>query len=415
MNFRRSLLAASMIALLLVTQMAQAQEPAFPYRLVGYYTAYSITATPPYFVTDIPVDHLTHLNYYAIDISQNGQCVSTDPWADTQFPYPGDKTTERLRGNFKQLQLLKKGHPDLKILMTIGGWDQSKYFSDVAATHNARIRFANSCIVFMRQYGFDGIDIDWRYPISGGKDGNTNRPEDSANFTLLMAELRDQLDYWSGQDTKQYLLTMAVAPTHYPNYELAQLQTYVDWINLMSYGFEGDWSKVAGPYSPLYGSSKDPRGDKARAENSVSGAVTECLDFGVPADKIVLGVGLYGQAWSSVKPGNLFGMYQPVQGVPAGTRPGGILYYRDLIPLLSSTNYIRYFDDETRTPWLYSQGNRVAISYEDQESIRNKAAYVGSTGLGGMSLWELGFDDSAHSLVDAAYTGLESTIATPTP
>src|SRR5437773_2575270 len=115
MNVRRIVIAVATIGLLSVAQRTGAQAPESPYKLVGYYTSYSITATPPFFVTDIPVDHLTHLNYYAIDISQNGQCVSIDPWADTQFPYPGDKTTERLRGNFKQLQLLKKAHPNLQI------------------------------------------------------------------------------------------------------------------------------------------------------------------------------------------------------------------------------------------------------------------------------------------------------------
>src|SRR5690348_3476528 len=123
---RHVLIAITVIGVMWTTRTTGAQQPVSPYRLVGYYTSYSITDTPPYFVTDVPVDRLTDLNYYAVDISANGQCVSTDPWADTKFPYPGDKPTERLRGNFKQLQLLKKSHPNLQILMTIGGWDQSK-------------------------------------------------------------------------------------------------------------------------------------------------------------------------------------------------------------------------------------------------------------------------------------------------
>ena len=360
MNLRRVCIGIIIIGILSVTLTANAQEPTSPYKLVGYYTSYNIY-DQQYFVTDIPAQYLTHINYYAINISQNGQCMSGDEWADTQFSYAGDKPTDRLRGNFKQLQLLKKANPKLKVLMTIGGWDQSKYFSDVAATKDARARFALSCVAFMRDNGFDGIDIDWRYPVSGGKDGNDNSPNDSANFTLLMAELRGQLDYWSGQDTKPYLLTMALVPAFYANYQLAQVQTYVDWINLMSYGFEGSWSTVASPFSPLYGSSRDPRGDKAQLANSVAGIVKECLDSGVPADKIVLGLGLYAQAWSNVKPNDLFGLYEPVNSVPAGTRPGGILYYRDLLPLLSDNSYTRYFDDATKTPWLYSEARRVAV------------------------------------------------------
>jgi len=413
MNVRLLLLASIIAVVSSAAQTTNAQDTAPLYKRVGYFTSYSIYSQQ-YFVTDIPVQFLTHLNYYAINISQNGQCVSGDQWADTQFSYAGDKPTERLRGNFKQLQLLKKNNPNLKILMTIGGWDQSRYFSDVAATHDARIRFVRSCIAFMRDNKFDGIDIDWRYPVNGGKDDNDYSPDDSANLTLLLAEFRGQLDYWSNRDNKSYLLTMALNPAFYTNFQLTQVQGYIDWINLMAYGFEGDWSKIASPFSPLYGSSKDPRGDKARLANSVEGAVKECLDAGVPADKIVLGLGLYAQAWSSVKSNDLFGMYEPVQGVPAGTRPGGILYYRDLLPLLTSDSYTRFFDNETKTPWLYSEARKVAISYEDQESIHDKAAYVTDMGLGGVMFWELSFDDDAHTLLQAANDALNAPAATPT-
>src|SRR5690242_7377003 len=107
MNVRRLCIVIGIAVILASVRTTNAQESTTPYRRVGYYTSYSIYSQQ-YFVTDIPVQYLTHLNYYAISISQNGQCVSGDQWADTQFSYPGDKPTERLRGNFKQLQLLKK-------------------------------------------------------------------------------------------------------------------------------------------------------------------------------------------------------------------------------------------------------------------------------------------------------------------
>jgi chitinase len=85
-----------------------------------------------------------------------------------------------------------------------------------------------------------------------------------------------------------------------------------------------------------------------------------------------------------------------------------------LLPLLTSDNYTRYFDNETKTPWLYSEARKVAISYEDQESIRDKVAYVTDTGLGGMMFWELSYDDDAHTLLQAAYDALTAPPATPT-
>lgn len=384
---------------------AAAQESEF--RIVGYYTFYSIYDAQ-YFITDVPADRLTHLIYASVNTSTNGQCVSTDAWADTQFSYPGDKQSERLRGNFKQLQLLRRDSPNLKILMSIGGWEQSRYFSDVASNRQARIRFARSCIAFMREYGFDGIDLDWRYPVSGGLETNAYRPEDKDNFVYLLAEFRGQLEYWNERDNKRYTLTMtapAVGELH-QNYHLDQVHTYVDWINLQSYGYQGSWSELASPISPLYGSARDPRGDIVRNLFNVAGSVKTYLDMGIPAEKIVVGVGFFGQAWRITQPNDFFGLYQPAQGIPTGTRPGGILQYRDLVPLLGTNTYTRFFDEDTRTPWLYNEDRRIVISYEDPASVAEKAAFVRSNHLGGIMIWELSFDDEQSALLEAVFTTL---------
>ncbi|MEP7287749.1 MAG: glycoside hydrolase family 18 protein [Chloroflexota bacterium] len=407
-HIQRIFIAIAAITIIIGTQTQTfAQETAPKYKIVGYYTSYSIY-TRQYFVTDIPANQLTHLNYAALDVSDNGQCVTSDLWADMQYSYPSDKPAERLRGNFKQLQLLKKANPNLKILMTVGGWEQSKNFSNAALTQQSRIRFGRSCVAFMKEYGFDGIDIDWRYPVSGGLVENSGHPEDRENFTLLLAELRGQLEYWSQRDNTRYLLTIAapaVAPL-FKNMQLDQIHPYVDWINLTAYGFQGDWSDLASHQAPLFGSVKDPRGDTIRNDYNVAGAVKAYLDAGVPAEKIVVGVPFFAQAWRNVKPNDYFGLYQTPGGVPTGTRPGGILYYRDLLPLLKSDSYTHFFDTETKTPWMYNANGGIAISYEDPNSIQNKAAYVMSTGLGGIMIWELDFDDDTHTLLNAVYTGL---------
>jgi len=394
-------------ALLFSMTSVRAQDTTPRYKVVGYYTSYDIY-DQQFFITDIPADQLTHLNYHAIAVSANGQCASADEWADTKFSYPGDKPTDRVRGNFKQVQLLKKSHPALKVLMSIGGWDQSRYFSDAAQNKDTRIRFARSCLAFMRDNGFDGIDVDWRYPVEGGKEGNLTRPEDKANYTLLIAELRGQIEYWSNRDNKRYLLTMT-APSVEPLFKNIQIELVhgdLDWINLTTYGFQGSWSELASPAAPLYGSAKDPRGDVIRAQYNVAGAVKAYLDAGVPANKIVVGIPFYGQAWSNVRPNDFFGLYQAASGIPVGTRPGGILFYRDLVPLIASDTYTKYFDDETKSSWMYSASRRIAISYEDKASITNKVAYIKTTGLGGAMVWELSFDDDAHTLMTALATGL---------
>ena len=381
--------------------LVQAQPKGSPYRLVGYYPSYAIYED--YMVTDIQASELTHLNYAHIGISENGQCVSIDEWTDLQFRYPDDKPNLRLRGNIRQLQLMRGNNPNLKILMTIGGWDHSEYFSDVAATPEARTRFVRSCVAFMREYLFDGIDIDWRYPVSGGQ--VEGRSEDRANFTLLLAEFRAQLDASGERDDRAYPLTMLApaVPELYANIELDGVHLYLDWINLMAFGFHGEWSELASHHAPLYPNARDPRSDEMRETYNVDAAVNAFLDAGVPADKLVVGIPFYAQTWRNVKPNDYFGLYQRADGVPAGTRPGGILYYRDMLPLLNNASYTRFFDEEASASWLYSANERIAISYDDAETIRNKVLYVRQHRLGGIMIWQLSYDDKDDPLLGVVH------------
>jgi chitinase len=398
----------SALCLPVVSAFAQdaAAEETPDYRVVGYYAAYNIYERE-YFVTDIPAQYLTHINYGPIDISPNGQCISADTWADTEYSYPGDERGERLRGNVKQLRLLRGDYPGLQVILSIGGWDFSSRFSDVALTEESRRRFAASCVALMRQYDFDGLDVDWRYPVEGGL-LSSEREEDRHNLTLLLEELRAQLDAAGTDEGRPYLLTLTApgAEAFYRHFELENVHLYVDWINITSYGYQGAWSELASHHAPLYGNSSDPRGEEMRTMYNVDGTVNAYLNAGIPASKIVIGIPLFAQTWRNVRPGDLFGLYQPASGVPTGTRDGGLLYYRDLQPLLDSDSYTRYFDNETRAPWLYNATTRIAVSYEDQESIAYKMAYIRSLGLGGAFAWELSYDDEAGTLLGAIYNSL---------
>ncbi len=412
MKRRLLVLTVALLCLSVHHIFAQDETPAqlINTRLLAYYSYYNIYPEQGEFlVTDIPVELLTHLHYADIGISETGQCASVDAYADTQYLYPGDRFSERLRGNFKQLPILRLRNPNLQIVMTVGGWDNSARFSDVALTEEARARFIRSCVTFMQQYDFDGIEIDWRFPVEGGKDGNVTRPEDTANLNLLVEELRAALDEASLADerTRPYLLSMTM-PALEPQislYDVASLHPLLDYINLMTFAYEGAWSEIAAHIAPLYGSERDPR-EANRSTHNVDGTVRAYLDRGVPADKLVIGVPFSGQAWQNVRAGDLFGLYQDADGVPLGTRDGGALFYRDLGPFLSSPDYIRYFDDLSLVSWMYNPARHIAISYESPESARRKAAYVQGLGLGGLTAWEVSLDSEDFTLMNALYLGL---------
>ncbi|NDJ59587.1 MAG: glycoside hydrolase family 18 protein [Chloroflexi bacterium] len=389
--------ALSTLVVGLATTSAQTDD--LDYVIVGHYSYYNIY-DHDYFVTDIPADLLTHINYGYIDVSENGQCVSIDEWADVEYPYPGDLTTDRVRGNFNQLWLLREDNPGLQVLMTIGGWENSRNFSAAASTEEGRQRLARSCVGFMQEFAFNGINIDWRYPVSGGQFGG--EPEDRENFTRLLEAFRDEIELLAVEEGVRSLLTInaPAIEAFYENFELSEIHLHLDWINIMTYGFQGAWSDLASHHAPLYDNARNP---SLENDANVAGAVNAYLDAGVPARKIVIGIPFYAQTWRNVVSNGYFGLYQPAGGVPSGTRPGGMLYYRDLAPFFESENYIRYFDEEARVPWMYNESRRIAISYENPQSVANKAAYVRSNDLRGMMVWELSYDDDVHTLLRAVF------------
>ncbi len=378
---------------------AQGEEAEVPpeYRIVGHYSSWSVYSD--FLVTDLPLNLLTHMYYGPVGISENGQCESTDEWADMGFKYPDDEDTERRRGNFKQLGIIREQYPNLKIMIDIGGWENSVEFPQVASDEELRKRFATSCLAYMRQHEFDGINIDWRYPVVGGLE--PGRAADAQNFALLLEALREEINEWSETDGEQYLLSISApaTPDLHESFRVDLHQRYVDWVNVTTYGFRGSWSELTGHHTPLYGDERDPRGELSIEQFNADGAINAYLNYGVPAEKINMGVAFYAQAWRNVPEGQLFGLFQTNDGIPNGTRDGGILYYGDLAPLLFDTDYIQYYDTVAEAAWLYNPRRRIAISYETPQSIRAKANYIRTLELGGAYVREVAFDGEEYPLI----------------
>ncbi|MBL8792483.1 MAG: sigma-70 family RNA polymerase sigma factor [Planctomycetia bacterium] len=375
-------------------------------RIVGYYPEWGIYDRK-FHVADIPANKLTHLNYAFAKI-ENGECALFDRFAAVEKQYPGDNPEGKLRGNFRQLQLLKQQHPHLKTLLAVGGWTLSGPFSDAALTDESRAKFARSCGRFVTEYGFDGIDIDWEYPVGGGLEGNKTRPEDKQNYTKLLARLRAELDAVGKADGKTYLLTIAApaAPATFANVELDKVHPYLDWVNLMSYDFHGSWSDKTNFHAPLFAGPDDPAMEPARSQFNVAAAVQGYLKAGVPADKLVMGVPFYGRGWGGVKDANK-GLYQPhAPQVPRGTWEDGVWDYKDL-----TANYVgkldRHWHDAAKAPWLFDPKKGLMITYEDPESLRHKVDYVRRHGLGGVMIWEVSADDPRTPLLDVIQDSLK--------
>ena len=369
--------------------------PAAP-RVVGFFTSWG-TYGRNYQVTDIPAEQLTHVAYAFAGISPQGTVELSDPYADVERIYSNeDPGSDEFHGNFRQLALLKAAHPQLQTLLSVGGWDGSQRFSDVAATGTSRQKFVSSVVELLATYGFDGVDLDWEFPVSGGLATNHNRPADKHNFTLLVQEFHRQFAAREAATGQHLLLTvdLGALPAQYANYELRDLSRFADWVHLMTYDYSGPWSSTTRHNSPLFASPDHPAGF------DINATVDAMLAAGIVPGKLVIGAPFYGYFWACVPDVN-HGMFQPVGPVPGGDLPdAGGLPYRDI-----STRWLpqatRYWDDAAQVPWLYDPVSQTTLSYDDPQSLAAKARYARDRGLGGMLIWELSSDDDQHSLVQA--------------
>jgi chitinase len=353
----------------------------------AYYPGGAATRYP---ISMIPADKLTHL-FYAFATIENGRCVSNRADASAHFAALAD---------------IKRTHPRLRTLISIGGWNAGG-FSDAASTARLRRHFVASCVaLFFGTYrgSFDGVDIDWEFPVYGGPPEIAARPGDRRNMTLLAREFRQQLDALERKRGQTFLLTAALPAGRMEStgpydparsYELVELAKLLDFINLMTYDMGTTFSPVASFNAPLHEVSEDPLGQPMRRWNNVAGAIDYYRAQGVPAQKLVLGVPFYGRGYRVASAAN-DGLYQPYSGTFA---PGN---WRDIERnLLSDPQWTQHWHPIAQTPWLFHRGEQKFVSYENAKSIAIRAQLARHRDLRGVFVWELTCDDEQHSLLDA--------------
>ncbi|WP_157669637.1 glycoside hydrolase family 18 protein [Chitinibacter sp. GC72] len=348
-------------------------------------------------------------NRCVIGVDKKGEGAAGDDYWDA---LPKEATLDGLPdegdngifGHWNQLKQLKKKNPNLKVVISLGGWTWSKYFSDAALPAN-REAFVKSCvdayikgnvpnkegkiIPGLAAGVFDGFDIDWEYPASPGNAGNIVREEDTQNYTALLAEFRKQIDA-----VKPGLLLTIAAPASSSKSEKIELEKiipYLNWINLMAYDFTGPWSGTTGHHAVLNGGAKD--------RVSVDGSVDDYLARGIPANKLILGVPFYGYGWKVNSLENN-GLYQPSLAAVKGPDGESTLKYHYVKNLPGKV----FRDEKTRAVWKVN-GNDVIV-YDDVQLLKEKIEFAKKKKLGGMMAWELSQDTTGAELVNTIYENL---------
>ncbi|WP_201849873.1 glycosyl hydrolase family 18 protein [Myceligenerans indicum] len=461
-------------------------------RVIGYFTSWRTGAgdQPAYLASDIPWNSVSHINYAFAHVGEDYRVsVNADVPGNpaTDLTWPGVAGAEMdpalpYTGHFNLLHRYKEQHPGVKILPAVGGWAETGGYFDgdgdrvasggfytMTESQDRIDTFAESVVDLVREYGFDGIDIDYEYPTSNNDAGNpldlgfsnARRGELMDGYVALMRTLREHLDAAGAEDGEYYLLTTATPSSGWllRGMEAYQITEYADYVNLMTYDLHGAWNKYVGGNAALFDDGNDP-------ELAAGGVYTAYDGIGylngdwaahyfrgaMQAGRINLGVpyytrgfqgvtgGTYGMGGTAVPPpgytcppgtnnacgygadgiDNLWYDTDPTGGpVPAGVNPiwhvknladGVVGDYTDAygVPGTIEGSYTHHTDAVTKNEWWWNAETSTFLSGDAEWAIGEKADYVTDTGLGGVMIWELAGDYGYDQ--DTGQYGMGSTL-----
>ncbi|WP_443081021.1 glycosyl hydrolase family 18 protein [Streptomyces sp. PmtA] len=365
---------------------------------LGYFTNWGVYGRNYHvknLVTSGTAAKITHINY-AFGNVQNGQCTIGDAYADYDKAYTADQSVDGvadtwdqpLRGNFNQLRKLKQRYPHIKILWSFGGWTWSGGFPQAVQNPTA---FANSCYNLVEDPRwadvFDGIDLDWEYPNACGLSCDTSGP---AAFKNMMQAMRAK--FGANNLVTAAITADASAGGKIDKTDYAGAAQHSDWYNVMTYDFFGafDADGPTAPHSPLTSYAGIPQQGFTSAE-----AIAKLKAQGVPAGKLLLGIGFYGRGWTGVTQSAPGGS---ATGPAPGTYEQGIEDYKVLKNTCPANG--------TVAGTAYAHCGNNWWSYDTPATIGSKMSWAKNQSLGGAFFWEFSGDTTNGELVSAINSGL---------
>jgi chitinase len=336
-----------------------ARQPETPFAVIGY-----VHGNMEH-VDDYSVESLTHLIYSFLHLNGNRLAMS-----------PRDSLA------VAHLIALKSRNPQLKVLVSLGGWGGCAPCSDVFSTAEGRREFAQSALEILRRLHADGLDLDWEYPAIEGYPAHKHALQDRHNFTMLLDELRGALG-----DS----LELSFAAGGFPqclreSFEWQEVLPLVDRVNIMSYDLVNGNSTRTGHHTPLFSTIKQVE--------STDNAVSYLDSLGAPSKKIVIGAAFYARVWEGVADSNL-GLYQP-------GRFKAFIPYRLFKDYFADTMGWRYtWDSVAQAPFRYARQKKLFATFDDSASVSGKTRYALSKRLGGIMFWELSGDTPTAGLLES--------------
>jgi len=347
-------------SVLLIANTALSQPAGNKLAVIAYYTGNATT------IDSFEVQKLTHIIFSFCHLK--GNRLSVDNARDTS--------------TIQKLVSLKEKYPQLKIMLSLGGWGGCEFCSPVFSTSKGREEFTESVKKVTDYFHSDGIDLDWEYPAIEGFPGHQYTPADKFNFTALIKQLRKKL----GSD--KIISFAAGGFTSYlqNSIEWKKIMHYVDFVNLMSYDLVNGYATITGHHTPLYSNTHQIE--------SADHAINYLETLGVPEEKIVIGAAFYARAWENVQNINN-GLYQN------GKFKSFIPFRRFDSALYSNTGFLFYRDTVAHAGYAYNASQKTFATFDDVQSIIDKTKYAMKKGLKGIMFWELTLDKQNGGLLEA--------------
>ncbi|CAL7949852.1 unnamed protein product [Xylocopa violacea] len=357
-------------------------------KIICYYESWATyrNGAGKYTIEDINVQMCTHVVYSFIGINTSGTIKLLD---DAE--------------NLSKFTSFIKRHPGVKALISIGGSsEKSAKFSNVVRNAGIRATFVKNAVDFLKKYNFDGLDVDWEYPNQGADTLKSDRE----NFVRLLKELKNAFN-------GKYSLSAAVAAeanSAKKSYIIPEISQLLDFINVMTYDFNGDWNPYTGMNAPLNPTSKEDSYEKTL---NVKAAIRYWLSQGAPAHKIIVGIPFYGRSFTLKDPKD-HRVHAPTTGPGKPgqyTKEAGYIGYNELCLYLKNNDWHVVRDEQQGVPYAYKDNQW--ISYDDAQSIQRKVEFINSEKLGGAMIWPIDLDDfhgncgKKYPLLSTLYNGLK--------
>ncbi|KAH8892941.1 glycoside hydrolase [Thozetella sp. PMI_491] len=338
-------------------------------RTIGYYEGWSPTRQcDPMYPESIQIGTYTHLNFAFATINPDTFAIEPSSPDDIDL--------------YRRLTGLKQTFPNLQVWISIGGWSMNDpdqptatTFSDLASSNANQAAFFASLASFMSTYGFDGVDIDWEYPVAPERSG---RPEDFANYPILLQNLRSAFN--TAGHSYGLSITLPSSFWYLQNFDIVKLEPIVDWFNMMAYVFaHTNLTEIDQSLKLLWRNNISP-------------------------SKVVLGLGFYGRSFALQDPSCSDPGCPFTGGAPAGacTNSIGTLSFAEVQDIIAEGGQVRLDDAAAVKIVTYGDGNWV--SYDDADTLTTKVAFANENCLGGTMVWAVSLDDPAGTAARALGT-----------